>query len=637
MTEEADQKFVVEAVSRHTMWADEERPEWRKHFNAWDDNFWSSLEGPEVWDVVNGGVSTSQDEGPTGGTIHPTEQNLCRPYVTSHMASLYYDGVVVEVEPDELARPGETEAARARRAAAVEALANKWLSSATVTNVTERVLGMSLMFRGGSAYKVCIDPDAKGSPVDAVRLQAVPPWEAVWDRRTRTEDGLRYIGHLRQEPVEYVARLSKEALDDEDLGSRTALVDVVEHGFVRLAEVAADASYLWVLTLDNLVGEERVDDATAIPGQRSEFLVDPTGGGKVRLLRRGPSPYQSRDGRPRPDLVPFLAEPIPHRPWDAIAPLASTYTLNAELNGVMSVLAGQFRKDAPRRILTTDELDEETNNKLKNAADGEFIKVPPPSEGGGPLASRYHVLELGGVPDSTQKYGFHVLDGLDRTQTMSDLSRGKAGQYMRAETTRALVDYDQAFIGKIRKRSDVSIAQVVELFFHACATAMEHMKEKVIKVTIPVPNDDGTTATDVYAVTADDLRRPWKVSVIDSASAPGNSDQELATTQALIPVMMELAMVADPPPGAPPTSPTQQAFARSMFDHLATKGNLPPGMRFAPLKASAPPAQEVEPPPPPEPAMAAPPAPAGPPPVVDGALPPGGLAEGIVSAVEAGI
>lgn len=645
MSEEADRKFVVDTLDRHRLWYDNEaRPEHLRHWRSFDDDAWGMKHGADsaVWGVIGDSVTAAQDEGPTTGTLHPTEVNLARPYVNSHMASLYYEGIVVEVSADEFAKPGETEAARARRAAGVEALANKWLATPEVIDVSERVIQMSLMYRGGTAYKVYQDPDAK-EPLAAVKLRAVPPWELVVDRRTPTQHGLRYIGHLRQEPIEYVARLRGEPLDPEWLKGAAGLCDVVEEGFVQAAQFAEDQSYLWVFTVDNLVGQVELsgdgDERFTIPGERSEFLVDAVGNGQVYLLRRGPSPYEE-DGKPVSELVPFIAEPVPHRPWDSIAPLASTYTTNAELNGALSVVAGQFRKDAPRRILTTDELDEESRAKLQHAADGEFVKVPSPTEGAGRLSDRYHVLNLGDVPDSTLQYVAFLRDNLQRTESMSDLARGKGGEYMRAETARSLVAYDEATIGRIRKRSDVAVSTVVKRMFQATADAMTRLKVKSIKVTIEIPAEDGTTATSTYDVTADDLTRCWNVQVIDSASKPGGGADELATIQAVIPTMMELAAAADPPdPTTGLPSPTQQAFARSMFDHLATKANLPPGMRFAALKATAPEQEELEveepeevAPPMPPPVEAVPPQGAPVPPPV-----PGGLAEGIVTAAEAGM
>jgi hypothetical protein len=178
---------------------------------------------------------------------------------------------------------------------------------------------------------------------------------------------------------------------------------------------------------------------------------------------------------------------------------------------------------------------------------------------------------------------------------MSDLSRGKAGQYMRAETARSLVDYDQATIGRIRKRSDDALAKVCDLFLRVLAEALDRSESKTLRVVIDVPSDDGTTATITHTLKSDDLKRRWKIQVVDSASTPGVKADKLATQQAMIPVLMELARTADDET----VPPVARAFARSMFDQLALLGDLPPGVRYAPLKASAP---TPAPPPPAEPA-----------------------------------
>ncbi len=595
---------VADVVSSHVQWVMKCQPAWSEHFDLYNDDFWRLSGSPEVWPVVgDGGV---REDAPDGNRdIHPTQTNFGRGWVNSRMSSLYYNGIHAQVEPDEIPGPGDTEENVANRSLAVQTYLSRWLSSQRLESTMERALSMGLIYKGGVGLRMSlVDKDDRvpdQSAVDLMRVEALPPHEAVWDRDCPREDGLRYIGHLRQEPIERVEAIRPLSEDEKQWVGPPA--DVVQDGYLVAAKPMADENYLWVLTLDWLIDTETVrskGEEVRLAGRREEYILPGVPAEKPVLLRAGVMPYSDHAGAPLSEIVPLVVEPVPHKPWDAIAPFRTPYEENAELNRAKSVLAGQFRRDAARVMLTTDD-DEESADKIRNARDWEFVKVPPPQEGAGRLADRYHVLEMNQVSGTLREYVDMIRDGIERSETMSEFSRGKAGQYMRAETAKSLVEYDQATIGRIRQKSDAALARLCELHLRVLAAAMRETGEDSIPVTIEVPDETGEKSTRTYRLKRSDLLRRWKITIIDSTSAPGVKAERVASFQGALPVLSELVLNAHPPDpetGAP--HPVFAAFSVRAYEYLRTHLDLPPTFKMSSLIASAP--EPEEPPPPPEPA-----------------------------------
>ena len=554
------------------------------------------------------------EQGPASGDyadgdqdIHPTQVNLDRPWVTSQLSSLYYDGIHAEVQLDELMYQGEDRDHAMKVTKAIKAELNRWLDTVLLVDETERVLSMGLMFKGGDAWRLEVDPADERikhqKAADLIRPVALAPWQVVWDREC--EDAkLPMIGHLRQVHKDKVKKMGDLPQGWEK--HLSGMVDVVEKGWTENRKIDADNNFLWILTIDDFTASHKLEaegKKRDLAGERSHYLVLEHMGAhpKLHLLDRDVIPYTDCAGRPMSDILPFIAEPVPHKRWDSIAPMASNHEMNMELNAAHSIMAGKFRRSCHRTVLTDEESDE-IKNKIANARDGEFVTIP---RGEGPIPNRYHMLDWGMVDPTSLEYLDMIRSGTDQQQTTSDFSRGKAGQYMRAETARSLTEYDRRTTGRTRRRSDAGLSRLCSMFLQVLAQVMDRLKEESIPVIIDVEVKGKPNEHEVYKLRPRDLRRRWKISIVDSTGTPGVKAERLATVQAGAPFMLELAAAADPP-DEQGFSPLTQQTAKELFDEMAKLMDLSPHIRYSPLKAAAP----------------APPPPPSEPPVVEEAAPP---------------
>jgi hypothetical protein len=579
------------ALERQKQWVGDQQGEWKAHWTAYDDDYWGAAKARPVVSVQGTAVEGAFGEVNEGNyDLYGTQTNRVRPDVTSKMASLYYNGIQPEVTSDELPGKGDTKDAVARRVKAVEALLRRWIVDADLDDEQGRLLTMSMMYKGGLAMRLeVVPPDDRLTDqraIDLIRPCPMPPWESVWDRKVRTKR-LPYIGHWRQERIDKVKALGPLP-DGFDVEAHSGgLLDVVLNGFTAIRDGAEeDENYLWVLTIDDFCDStvfEAKGKSKERPGQRKHYVADTNG--KLFGLNSGPIPYDDHAGYPVSDIVQLIVEPVPHRPHDSIAPVASVYEPNSELNIAQSILAGQFRRDAARVILTTDS-DAVTLDRISRARDLELVTV---KKGEGLLSQRYHVLDTGQSSENMAKYVEDVKGGLEDVRTTSDFTRGKAGQYMRAETSASLVEYDRKTIGRMRKASDKMLSLLLQRFLRILAVVMREMKEKSIRVIIDVPTDDGAPKQETYDLTPDHLERRYKIQIIDSAATPGLNAEKLATFQGSLGAMNELIMAAAPPnPETGEPSPEMATFSKMAFDHMAQLQDLPSQFNFANIQVSAP-------------------------------------------------
>jgi len=181
-----------EALDRHIEWVEATREEWQAHWSAYDDDYWSAAKARPVVSVQGTSVAgVFGDPVDADGDLFGAQTNLTRPYVTSQMSSLYYNGIQLEVQADEIPGQGDTREAVSRRAKAIQSLASRWIEDVELDTDVERLLTMGLMFKGAPALRLeVVPPDdrIKGQrAIDIVRPCVVPPWEGFWDRKTRTK------------------------------------------------------------------------------------------------------------------------------------------------------------------------------------------------------------------------------------------------------------------------------------------------------------------------------------------------------------------------------------------------------------------------------------------------------------------
>lgn len=587
---------IQQHLIAHIRWVNETKPNWRAHRYAFADRFqvWERSGETRSWALKDGRVSGQLNE--STQDAYPVEMNLLRPWVTSILSSLYYRGVRVVVEADEVPLPGEDAESRNRRTQGVRHLLNRFFASESFVPSSERMLAMSMMYRGGLAYQIHIKPEDdridKASAVDLISVDALPPWECVWDRRTRNRSDSRYRGYLYPMPIEDArAQWPGVPSDIEPV----PLPDVVDEGFrVRRHRPYEDDSYVYILEFEDFTATTKEDGGARLAGVKSVFVVDNLGPSSPSLHRvaRGPMPFSWHDGSPASQLVPYIAEPLAEFPLDSVAPAETIRQLNAELNRAMSVLAGCFRRDSARVVLALKKagVDEETLTQIANARDLEMIEV----EGSGPLSTMFQVLDWGQISPTLLQYRDMLIDAAERTQITADVSRGKAGEYLSATEVANLVNYTETTIGRLKKRSDDVIRDVANMYLRVLREAMDETGEASLTVRV----GEGE-----YSLTDADLARRWKIQVIDTASTPTAAAQRLQDFMASLPTLMELAEAADPPVDGG-VSALRGALASEALEYLVELMDLPP--QFAPAVLSAQPQPVPPPPEPPQPAGAPP-------------------------------
>lgn len=578
----------------HTLWSNEaSKDEWRPIREALKGNYWmGGKASSRSWEVRGDAVTGLSGDESRNGDVYPTQTNMISPFVNGFIASLYYNGIRVVVKASDFPEGTKDKEAKSKEVVAIRNTLNSFLQSSAIDDVSERLFGMGLVYRGGCAYKLRQLEPLKGQTArDLMCVEAIPPWECVWDRKTRSAADQRFRGHLRQVPMDR-AKATWAKLTDEH--KPEPLVDVPADGFNLRTHsehepIVLDEAYFWILTFDDWTGVKDVD-GVGVRGVRHEFLVtDISAAPKLTELKSGPTPYAWKDGSPASELIEFIPDPILERPMDSRAVAKDVYELNAEFNNAQSILAGAFRRDAGRVLLTEDGSAEE-GAKVARARDLEVIKV---KKGRTPLDKRYVAVEWGQISGTLREYVDMVREGIDRTQLTADFTRGKAGNYLSATEVANLVEYTTATIGRFRKRSDLSIVKLCEFYLLALATAMEDMEEKSFDIEV-----EG----EIVKVTPDMLRQGWSINVVDTASTPGATAQKLADFQAGMGPMMELAGTIDPPAAEGQPSNMQKNLAMTSMRLLAELLRLPADFDPNTL-LKAPPPEVSTPQPEPEPAV----------------------------------
>jgi hypothetical protein len=615
-------KHTVEAglLQSHYQWCEVHRQEWSNLRLAYADKFWGARRTNANATRPNLSVQAGMPGGQVSaraGRMRLVQSNLIRPYAASFVASLFYRGVKFDVTRDQIVTSDETTktdgpefAAESKTPAAIAALLDRWFASQEFTDLAEQAFIQGLIFAGGGAFKIGIDPQEPGRlPLDRVWADTIPPWEAVWDRATRSKHDLRYTGHVYQLPIEDALELGWCEKDTE----KSRLLDIVETGWgERIANpdgpMVADDSYVTIFELHDLKcsvkakgkDEDGKEVDVDVRGETRIYLVKGYAMGGVatpelELVDRAPLLLERHDGRPDAPVLPIILEPVPGQPLDSLASAQSVYDLNAELNRAASVLATAYERDAARIILYLKNagVDEKVIESILNAEDVFFQPVDAQH-----MEGLFKHLDLPPISDTLLKYREHLLDALDRTQMLAEFTRGKSSEYRKAAETEALVTYTESTIGRIKKRMDACLASLGSKYLRAVLQVTESSEVKSYRVRV----DDKEVDLPVSA-----LDRRWQLQVVDAASSPGARQGQLTEFVALVPTLLELAKSGGKGAG----------MATEILRHLVKLADLPKGMDPSVLQAD--PAPE---PPAPSPGAAPPPGDAvGPGPGILGAQP----------------
>ena len=528
-----DPQEASRLLESHLAWVREMQPEWKRHREMYGDEFWTKENKPRgVWYSENAigpagaEVTTSVSEGGVSVQV-----NLLRPLITSFVAPLGYQGLHFSVSPDQLAVDDSKPEDLQVGSDGIRGLLDRWYETQDSVDTTERLFMMGLLYRGGCGIRTGYDTEMVADhPLDRLWMEPAPPWEMVYDRKSRSRRAMRYIGHWRAVPVEYVERLKASMAEGDEarlpspdiVGDGTNLVPnpggLLEEDHVYLLE-------LWDLTDPN--GAYACYKVTDVNGGKdiTSPMLEPLFGPDDNV------PYRKPNGAPLVPLVPFIAEPAIERAMDSYAVVASVYELNAELNRAMSTIAEAFRRDAARILLyLKDKVPADTLAAIAKAPDMAMVAVDSET-----LEGAMEFIEQQPISSTILEYIGQLFNGLDREQLTADLTRGKAGKYLSATEAGALVEYSETTVGRVRKRMDETIANEAQV---ALWVLREEMGTKAIRIRV---------AGDVAEVTKDTLAKRWVIQVQDVATTPAQRAQKLADFKIVLPDLINLATTMSTP------------------------------------------------------------------------------------------
>jgi hypothetical protein len=591
-----DHDCVKRTVKDFDAWVGKQRLEWQSYRYAFEDKFWSDKGGRAA-----DGTAGFKEEIIAGYPVK-VQINHIRPWVFSFVDSLFHKGLRSIVSSPTLPRGkakdivGPEGVDEVKPKAMLSKLLDFWMRRVEIEETTERAFIMGMLYPE-IGLKLGIDDTIigeKGHPIESIWVDALPPWECLWDRRARSLRQLRYIGH-----VYWVSReelLSRFPDIKPDDVCPTIAPDTVEEGPERTR-----ANALNELRDDQMVRILEFFDLTCGDDKDSEFRVYLLEGGKGETEKpvfAGPMPFSDVTGKSLPSIIPAIFVNVPEHPLRGIPPVGSLFGLNSEENYAHTFLINAARRDSARHLMVDKEMiDEEA---LSNMTDGQDQSVVPVDTQGKDLTKGMHWVEHQPVSSTLLQVMNALSVARDNVAGKSQLGRGEAIKYASAAEVHSLVAYDESTLGRIRKRMDVTVVALLKLFVRVLATAMDLAKEKSITVLV----EDKEVTVERWWLDED-----WEIALVDAASTPMAEAQKRQDFQQISQSLLELYAEVQ----------NGNAMAKVMIKYMVDIFDLPKDMSVEALAAPPPtPPVEATPVGPPAPVAAGPapvmpPMPAGPP------------------------
>jgi hypothetical protein len=533
---------------------DREEMDW--HRAAHDGEFWAK---DNKW---NKALPDLKDKLPV-----KVEVNLVKPWLQRLKAALFYRNPRCEAILPAVIGPRSRQKVDTKKQQGVAAALDEWLGKKDSTQaVVLHAFDMGWMYKG-CALKLAFDADRpKGSPLDRIRMRAIPRWEAMWDERATVLADMRYLGHIRYVPIEDALELLEGLAEDTATRSLPDFVAEQRSAMSQDDEDGRDTAYVRILEFYDFVG-----------GQQRWFLV---GEGDDGCLTEFPSqdiPYTWADGSPAAPIFPVVLEHTPEFPFKAVSPCKAIYENGAERSLLLTVVANAFRRDSARIIfwLKGHGLDDTTIKKIQNAFDTENIELDIDA---GMLDKIYKVFDAPDLAKSIDKYAV-MLDLARQDQTtQSDLAQGRQGKYLSATESQILAAGDEQAATEPQARMSACLSRAAELVLRMIA---EEAKGGGMQVRV---------GTEVVRLQRADLGEAWNINIVDSSSTPMKQAQKQGQFVAIHEKLLALATLAsEPPPPAPgapappPVPPAVRALAAAMLDYAGDLWDLPENMRWSVL------------------------------------------------------
>jgi hypothetical protein len=574
---------IEQLVSRHDRWVNDQWPKWAETRDAYADDFWREERAPSgraEWRGV-----------PVDDLV---EINRIRPWVFSYVASLFYKALHSVVQSDPVANVVEGEPPPDVQP--VTNIVDRFLNERETRAISKRAFSVALMYPH-AAFHLVMDARTTEHPVNRVRLEFMPPWECVWDRRARSRRELRFIGRLRYLPYEAFVRQYGANLPPDFKCEKVALPDVARSGEWRTHSTTdlEDENYVRVLQLFDYtdVWRSKAEDGAKTEAVGVYRVFHAPVGGTPDLLHEGPFPFTDAAGAPLASIEPIVLCPLPEYELWGTAPVRTVYELNRELNMVASWNAQAFRKEAARKLLyKADALSEQARDDIQNGVDQTMTAI----EGDAPLDQVMRWLEQAPMSPAVLAYRQLLDKAFDDVQGTAPASRGTPTKYVTATESERLNDYTETLLGLFRESMDQALGRLSETYLRVLAACMEDAPEQW-RNAIHVRVLGNQTAT----ITAEDLDRRWLVSLVDAPNTPMREQRRrMEVQQAMEPLSTFVAAASSPE--APPET---KVWARRMYDLVVKLYDLPDDLSWSRVEQDA--AREPPPPPPEPPPQSGPP------------------------------
>lgn len=527
-----DPSSLSDIIYNHDQWVSRSRERWRKFRSAYEDRFWDRHQA--MWrqrfrsDLY-------------------MEVNLIRPWVDSYVASLFYKGIRTSVRPDDV-KVDHYRRETSRSTDATSALLDRFLATRHASELTEQAFTMGMLYPE-SAFKVGIDP-VEESPLEALFMEIMPPWECVWDRQARSKRSLRYIGHIYYDSVTNVTE--RFGISEKKLNP-VAKPDVVEDGLHATTGVRRQEAYVRLLEFYDYTATHTIDGVKT-SGEFRVYLVDDGKQMKTRELFKGPMPFTKYNGQPLAPIVPIVLVNVPEYPLEGIAPVGTLYELNAELNMAHTFMARAFRRDISRVLLYLKDrgLDDEAIEQIMAGDDWAMAGVEAET-----LDGMMKWVEQQPVSSTLFQYMEMLKSGREETQGTAPFSRGTPLQYATATEVVRLNDYTETTLGRLRKRMDAVLIDVCAVYLRVLHAAMSDADTDEIYVN---------SGNKVHTLRLTDLDQRWDITMADMASTPVAEQQRRIQFQTVQPMLIQLAQMADQPGMTGSMAKAQLRYAKDLFE-----------------------------------------------------------------------
>lgn len=536
------------------------------------------------------------------------EVNRLQPWKESYEGSLTYGEVVSIVEPDELIEND----AELPDPAPTKKLLDRLYRTRPFVAVSSMAISLLLSY-GTTAYRVYLDTDRR--PLDAIRIEALPQWECVWDRQVRSRERSRYWGHVRWMSKEDVKRefnyipatlyCAPDTLAQGDAATTASTTN--ESG------VTSDRNYVRIFEV-------------WYPSSKKHCVYDVSSGKHEEILEETISELHP-DGSPVIPVIPIVSCTTPEFPLDGLSRAQKVYQLVERANFIGVWLAQRAKKDAAMTGLYRADSFNDVEIAKVNAGEDVMLKF----EGEGSLEGAISWLKSPNIPPTLLELYRFTEAAFDQTNSLAPSTQGEVTKYASATSDARANDYTETNIGMIRQVLDIAAADVGKVYLAYMARLLEHRADKAVKSELAAAlvlnrehdvSDDideevrvaTPTVKDILAVTKivvrinqenvevpyEHFKHAWNITIADAANTPQRAERERADLANAAPQLVALATTAT----TSGTPPEVAAVCRKLYDLYVARFRMPRDMAWSAIAGTG--GAPVLPAPAPPPAVADP-------------------------------